>query len=302
MDLDHLRLFQRIVALGSMAAAARDTGLSTTTVSERLASLEAHFGIALLNRTTRSLSLTDAGRTVLEGANQLLEDANALRSTIRHGVETLSGTIRISAPHDLGRTIVSDQIAEFQRMHPQVVFEIMLSDGYVDVVGLGIDIALRFGAISDTSLRVRPLGAGRRIVCAAPRYLESRGRPLRPADLADLADHDCLVMRFGTLLDNQWKFGDGTGATVVSVRAHRVSNDGNLVRLWCLAGAGIALKSEFDVSDDIREGRLVPLLEQFPRPPTPLQMLFPPSRRQPRRVSEFADQLFRAFRELPTGG
>lgn len=296
MDLDHLRLFQRIVALGSMAAAARDTGLSTTTVSERLASLEAHFGVALLNRTTRSLSLTDAGRTVLEGANQLLEDASALRSTIRHGVETLSGTIRISAPHDLGRTIVSDQIAEFQRRHPQMVFEIMLSDGYVDVVGLGIDIALRFGAISDTSLRVRPLGAGRRIVCAAPGYLDLRGHPQKPADLAD---HDCLVMRFGTLLDNQWTFGNGSDATVVPVRAHRVSNDGNLVRLWCLAGAGIALKSEFDVSDDIRQGRLVPLLEQFPRSPTSLQMLFPPSRRQPRRVSAFADQLVRAFRELP---
>ncbi|MEM9440030.1 MAG: LysR family transcriptional regulator, partial [Pseudomonadota bacterium] len=137
MNLDHLRLFQRIVELGSLAAAARETGLSATTVSERLASLEAHLGVALLNRTTRSISLTEAGRTLWHGAEPLLEETASLESKIRHSAETLSGPIRISAPSDLGRNLVSIEIERFQIKNPGVQFELHLFDGYTDIVGDG---------------------------------------------------------------------------------------------------------------------------------------------------------------------
>lgn len=288
MNLDHVRLFQRIVELGSMAAAARETGLSATSVSERLAALEAHFGVTLLHRTTRSISLTDAGRTFWQGAEQILEDTASLESQIRHGAETLSGLVRISAPSDLGRGLVSAAIDHFQTENPEVRFELHLYDGYVDIVGEGVDIALRFGPITDSSLRVRPLGEISRIVCASPDYIAENGRPEAPEDLAG---HQCLIMRFGELLDNQWVFAQGTRKRTVMVNGRRISNDGHIVRMWCVAGAGIALKSELDIAEDLRTGRLVALLEDFKAPPRPLQMLFPPSRRQPTRVRAFADHL-----------
>jgi DNA-binding transcriptional LysR family regulator len=293
MLLNNIALFLQIVEKGSLAAAGREAGLSPTTVSERLSSLEAHYGVVLLNRTTRAISLTEEGRTLVEGAKQVLGEVEDLQARIRVGAETLSGTIRISAPSDLGRTVVSAEINHFLAANPAIAIELLLSDGYVDVVGQGFDIALRFGPVTDSSLRVRPLGSQRRLVCAAPSYLDARGAPGRPDDLKD---HNCLVMRFGSSLDNVWRFGTQATQQIVTVRGNRVANDGALVRQWCLAGLGIMLKSELDVAADIRAGRLVPLLAEHAPPPTPLQMLFPPSRAQPRRVRALADQLALALR------
>ena len=288
MLIDNIRLFQTIAAKGSLVAAAREAGLSATTVSERLAALEAHYGVVLFNRTTRSLSLTDEGRTLLDGAKVVLAEIDDLDSRIRLGAETLSGPIRISAPVDLGRSAVSDVIADFTQQHPAISIELSLSDGYVDIVGQGFDLALRFGAVTDSSLRLRNLGHFRRIVCSAPAYLERKGTPRKPADLLH---HNCLVMRFGTTLDNVWRFGAAQSAEEVTVRGNKTVNDGYLVRQWALAGHGIILKSELDVADDLRTGRLVALLEDYIAPPNPLQLMFPPGRSQPRRVRAMADAL-----------
>lgn len=295
MNLSHLRLFQRINELGSMAAAARETGLSTTTVSERLAGLEDHYGTALLNRTTRSISLTEAGRTLLDGIEPLLEDSIALEARIRHSVETLSGLIRVSAPSDLGRTWVSKIIGEFQVEHPEVQFELLLSDGYVDIVGEGIDVALRFGPIADSSLRIRKLTDTKRLVCASPEYIARCGRPETPDDLRH---HACLLMRFGDMLDNQWTFDDEARSKTIILKGYRVSNDGHLVRSWCKEGLGIALKSELDVAQDIGDGNLAVLFESTSQASVPLQLLFPPNRRQPNRVGVFSDTLATAIRDI----
>lgn len=290
MNLEHLRLFQRIVELGSLAAAARETGLSTTTVSERLAGLEEHFEVALLNRTTRSISLTDAGRTLLDGIEPLLEDSIALEAKIKHGVATLSGLIRISAPSDIGRNWVADVIAEFQNQHPEVQLELDLSDRSIDIVGEGFDVALRHGVVADSSLRVKRLSDGVRIVCASPEYLSEHGQPNTPADLIG---HRCLLMRYGDMLDNQWSFGLGAMSETVIVKGYRISNDGYQVKRWCVAGAGIALKSEFDVSKELISGRLVRLFESYEPQQAPLQLLFPPNRRQPSRVKALSEFLAR---------
>ncbi|WP_444945260.1 LysR family transcriptional regulator [Microbulbifer sp. VTAC004] len=301
MLLANLSLFLQIVEKGSLVSAARDSGLSSSTVSERLAALEAHFGVVLLNRTTRAISLTDEGRTLVEGAKLVLGEVEDLESRIRLGAQTLSGTIRISAPCDLGRAIVAPEIDRFLQDHPAVSIELLLSDGYVDTVGQGIDVALRFGSITDSSLRVRTLGSKQRIVCASPAYLEKYGSPKKPEDLTS---HNCLVMRFGENLDNSWRFREevkGQKSEVsraVTVRGDRITNDGELARQWCLNGLGIILKSELDVGSDIRAGRLVRLLSEYTPSAIPLQMLFPPSRAQPRRVGEFADRLAQRFKSI----
>ena len=288
MILDNLRLFLTIAEKGSLVAAARETGKSTTTVSERLAALETHYGVVLFNRTTRSISLTEEGRTLLEGAKSVLSEVADLDTRIRHGAEMLSGPIRISAPVDLGRSIISQAISTFTEENPAVSIELSLSDGYVDLVGQGFDLAVRFGNVTDSTLRVRSLGVFQRLVCAAPAYLEKHGTPQSPDDLVD---HNCLVMRFGETLDNVWEFGKGPKRHRVTVRGSRVVNDGWLIRSWALAGHGIILKSELDVADDIRSGALVSLLENDLPPSNPLQVMFPPGRAQPRRVTAFADHL-----------
>lgn len=292
MLIDNIRLFLTITEKGSLVAAGREIGLSATTVSERLAALEAHYGVVLFNRTTRSLSLTDEGRTLLSGAKLVLGEIDDLEMRIRHGAETLSGPIRVSAPIDIGRSIVSEVISRFTTENPAISIELLLSDGYVDIVGQGFDLAMRFGTVTDSTLRTRSLGHFRRIVCAAPSYIAQHGAPKAPADLAQ---HNCMVMRFGATLDNVWRFGTDKKPQTVTVRGNKIVNDGSLVRQWGLEGHGIILKSELDVAPDLSSGRLVALLEDFGSPANPLQMMFPPGRAQPKRVRALANALTEAM-------
>lgn len=295
MLIDNIRLFLTIAEKGSLVAAGREVGLSATTVSERLAALEAHYGVVLFNRTTRSLSLTDEGRTLLSGAKVVLGEIEDLETRIRLGAETLSGPIRVSAPIDLGRNVVSKVISSFTKQHPAISIELFLSDGYVDIVGQGFDLALRFGKVTDSTLRTRNLGQFRRIVCASPSYINTHGAPQTPTELAK---HNCLLMRFGTTLDNVWRFESEKKPQTVAVRGNMIGNDGSLVRQWALEGHGIIMKSESDVADDLTTGRLIALLEGYIAPPNPLQMMFPPGRAQPRRVRALAETFSTAMKAV----
>ncbi len=292
MKLDHLTLFLTIVEKGSLAGAGRELGLSATTVSERLLALESHYGVTLLNRTTRAISLTDEGRTLLEGARHVLTAAHELDSSVRLGAKTLSGLIRVSAPIDLGRNIIKSVVDAFLQANPNISIELLLSDGYVNIIDEGIDLAVRFGELADSSLRAKSLGKTQRLVCAAPNYLNQHGTPQTPEDLKQ---HNCLLMRFGHQLDNVWGFRVKGEMQQVSVIGNRLANDGALVHDWCLAGFGIAFKSHWDVAEDIKSGNLIELLPGYAAPSLPIQMLFPPSRSQPRRVRALAVALSEAF-------
>jgi len=292
MNLDHLALFQKIVEKGGLAAAGRELGMSATTVSERLAFLEAHYGVTLLNRTTRAISLTEEGRTLLEGSRQVLSEAEELDYRVRLGANTLSGPIRISAPLGLGRSIIEPIVDAFLEDNPQTTIELVLTDGYVNIVNEGIDMAVRFGNLVDSTLRARVLGENHRYVVASPEYIKRFGTPKVPSDLEK---HNCFLMRFGLHLDNVWNFQEKGKATQVVVKGNRTANDGRLVHDWVLKGYGISLKSMWDVGPDVKSGKLVKLLPDFAPPPSIVQLLFPPSRTPPRRVSELAKKLTEAF-------
>lgn len=279
--LDQLALFLTIIEKGSLSAAGRERGLSPATVSERLSALEAHYGVTLLTRSTRSLSLTDAGRLLADGARRLLAEAEELQSQLQDGQQKISGLVRLSAPVDLGQHCIVPLLDRFLAEHPDVSIDLDLTDGYVDLVGQGIDLAIRYGTLADSSLRARPLGDNCRVVCAAPDYLHRHGIPLHPDDLAR---HDCIVMRFGIHTERVWPFRLGAAAYPVSVRGRRVANNGEQVRRWALAGHGLCLKSLRDVQDDLDEGRLVEVLGDFSAGPVALQIVYPPTRVQPRRV------------------
>lgn len=292
MVLDNLRLFLTILEKGSLAAAGREAGLSPATVSERLAALEAHYGTRLLNRTTRALAPTEEGRTLAEGAHQLLADFDALDARMKFGIDHIAGPIRLSAPVDLGRARIAPVLEAFQAAHPEVTFDLHLHDGYVDIAGQGLDLAIRFGDLADSNLRARRLTTSRRLICAAPSYLARCGRPEHPADLVG---HNCLLMRFGSEIDRLWPFQINGQIERHAVRGNRVANDGALVREWAVAGHGIVRKSEWDVSDDIKAGRLVPILQPFAMPGLALQAVFPEGRTDQRRIRLLLDALVAAF-------
>lgn len=288
MLLPNLALFVRIAEKNGLAAAGRDFGMSPATVSERLAALETHYSAKLLNRTTRSISLTDEGRLLLEGARRLLAESEELESQIRNGVEKLSGPVRISAPFDLGRNRIAPLLDVFMQQHPEVRLELCLTDGYVDLVGQGIDVAIRFGALKDSQLHARKIGENHRIVCASPSYLEQHGTPQHPKDLES---HNCLLMRFGETIDNEWSFRTGAKDFTVMVKGNRITNDGALVRSWCLQGFGIVLKSNWDVERHLAQGDLVQLLVDFVPSPSSLQIVYVGGQGMPRRNRMLIDHL-----------
>ncbi len=288
MLIENLKLFLLIVERRGLAAAGREIGLSPTTVTDRLAALEAHYGARLLTRTTRSIHLTEEGRELVAGARRILAETEETEARIRLGVEKISGTIHISAPSDLGRNQIAPLLDKFIEKNPEIKIDLTLSDGYVDLVGQGIDLALRFGELSDSTIKSRRLGANRRLVCAAPDYLKRNGRPLHPEDLAH---HNCLIMRFGGNTDYEWSFDLNGERRAFRIKGNRIGNDGGLIREWCLQGYGVALKSEWDVRADLKAGRLVALLETFVPKPTALQMVYPAGAIQPRRVRAVMDFL-----------
>jgi DNA-binding transcriptional LysR family regulator len=292
MLLNNLALFLRIVEKGGLAAAGRELGLSAASVSERLAALEKHYGAALLHRTTRAISLTDEGRLLVQGARRLLADADELETLIRLGVEKISGPIRLSAPVDLGRSTLVAILDAFVAEHPEVTIDLNLTDGYVDLVGQGQDLAIRYGELVDSTLCVKRLGNNRRVVCASPAYLSDKGRPQHPDDLAR---HECILMRFGPTIDRDWPFLIDGETRRVAVQGHRIANDGGLVRDWCRNGFGIARKSVWDVAADLKAGTLVEILGEFSAGSTGLQIVYPATQDQPKRVRLLIERIATAF-------
>jgi DNA-binding transcriptional LysR family regulator len=288
MLMSDLALLVRIAEKQGLAAAGRDFGFSPATVSEKLVNLERHYGAKLINRTTRSISLTDEGRVLVEGARRLLADSEELEARIRNGVEKLSGPIRVSAPFDLGRNRIAPLLDIFMEEHSDIQIDLRLTDSYVDLVGQGIDVAIRFGTLKDSQLHARRIGENRRIVCASPRYIERHGAPRHPHELET---HNCLLMRFGDAIDNEWAFRSDAKDFTVMVKGNRATNDGAQVRNWCVQGHGIALKSIWDIEHHLERGELVALLSDHAPPPSSLQIVHLGGRGMPRRIRMLIDHI-----------
>jgi len=292
MNLADLRLFLLIVEKSSMAAAAREFGLSPARVSERLAKLEHYYGVTLLTRTTRSVNLTEEGQKLIEGARNILSEAEDLETRIKLGSEKISGTIHISATIDFGLKRVMPILERFMQAHPDIEINLTLDDGNIDLIGQGVDMAFRFGNLTDSSMRQKRLGESRRIVCASPEYLEKMGKPNHPNDLMD---HNCLLVKFGSYIDRHWQFMIDDEIKRVTVKSKRIANNSELTINWCRDGHGIVFKSIWDVGNDIKSGRLVELLQDFQMPLHPFQLVFPPTAVKTRRVRMLVDYFAEEF-------
>lgn len=255
-----LHLFVAVVEAGSFSAAGRALGLVPSSVARRVEALERDLGAKLLNRTTRRLGLTEAGSIAYERGQAILRDAQALRGLVGARQSRPSGLLRISASTGFGRRYVAPCLGDFRRAYPEVTLDLRLEDDFVDLVGEGVDVAVRVGRLADSGLRHLALVPVRRRACASPAYLDRRPTPLRPQDLME---HDCVVVGGGVGTAGAWRFAR-TGP-LRPPRTVRV-NTPEVALAAALGGAGVAHLPSWLVDEDLRAGRLTPLLAAHEAP------------------------------------
>ncbi|GAA0840427.1 MAG: LysR family transcriptional regulator [Cupriavidus sp.] len=282
-DLLDIAVFVRAAALGNLSAAARDLALSTSTASARLQRLEEQLGARLLHRTTRRLSLTGDGERFLVHAEQLLVISEAAAQSVGRGAEAPRGPLRVTAPASFGRQHVSPAIPAFLKAYPDITLDLRLTDQIVGLVDAGIDVALRMGALPDSSLVARPLAPSRRVICASPDYLGRHGTPRHPEDLRK---HNCLVLGD----QSTWRFDTPVGEHAVAVHGNLRVDNGEVIRDAILAGMGIALKSTWDVAPYLQRGDLVSLLDEYPvLPAVSIWAVYPSRHLVPAKTRAFVD-------------
>ncbi|QYY30762.1 MULTISPECIES: LysR family transcriptional regulator [Cupriavidus] len=292
-DLLDVAVFTRAASLGNLSAAARDLQLSTSTASARLARLEQTLGTRLLHRTTRRLSLTADGERFIEHAQQLLATAEAAEQSVGKGARAPHGLLRVTAPASFGRQHVSPAIPAFLETYPEIRLDLRLSDQVVPLVDAGIDVALRMGALPDSSLVARALAPSRRVICAAPSYLAAHGIPKHPDDLRT---HNCLILGD----QSAWRFDTPLGETAVTVHGNLRVDNGEVIRDALVAGMGIALKSTWDVGALLRSGQLVTVLDEYPvLPAVSIWAVYPSRHLVPAKTRAFVDFFAARFGNPP---
>ena len=261
LRFDDLQLFVRAADLGSLSAAARVMDMSPAVASAALKRIETQLGARLLARSTRSLRLTAEGEGFLEYARTALASLDEGRRLLARGQDQVSGVLQLSAPSDFGRNLLLPWLDEFQREHPQLTVRLLLGDRIADLFRQPVDIALRYGEPEDSSLVALPVAPNnRRVLCASPDYLARQGEPHQ---LEQLLQHNCLLYMLGTRVHDHWQFNDGKRELGLTVSGNRFSDDADVVRLWAIAGQGIAYKSWLDVAGDVQAGRLKVLLPEL---------------------------------------
>jgi len=271
LRFDDLQLFVRAADLGSLSAAARVMDLSAAVASAALKRIEQQLGARLLTRSTRSLRLTAEGEGFLEYARVALSSLEEGRRLLARSQDQVSGVLQLSAPSDFGRNVLLPWLDEFQREHPQLTVRLLLGDRITNLFRQPVDVAVRYGEPEDSSLIALPIAPdNRRVLCAAPSYLARHGEPTH---VEQLAQHNCLLFMLGNRVHDHWQFHDGKREMGLTVRGDRFSDDADVVRLWAVAGAGVAYKSWLDVAADVHAGRLNVLMPELQGELAPLNLL-----------------------------
>lgn len=281
-SIDDLEFFEQIARSRSLTEAARTWGKSVSSVSKRLGALEARLGVQLVRRSTRRLALTEEGRRYAEGAASILQQKADLEDGVSKHRGELRGRISVHSTLGIGRAHIAPLLGEFAQRHPRVSIDLELSALPLNTSGTDFDIAVRVGSVPDSRLTARLLARNRRIVCAAPQYLRNAPE-LRT--IADLAQHNCILLRENSNDYTLWRFGAGSEQQYTRVDGSMISDDGDVVTEWCLQGLGLIMRSTWHVDPLIREGRLVQVLPNVTTPDADILALSPGNPQTPRRVS-----------------
>ncbi len=288
-DLLGMRVFERVVSLGSLTAAAEDLGLSLGAVSKRLTNFEQRLGTQLIHRSTRKLSVSDEGRTLYQHIRRILDEVDEAEESLRNQKSQLSGSLKITVPTSFGQRHLLPALSEFSQRYPQIRLQLLFSDELKDLIEEGIDVAIRYGELPDSRLVARKLLTNRRVLCASPDYLQQFGYP---TSIDDLVKHRCIVM--GHHVETEWRFAEHK----VHIHGYMACNDGEACHRLALQGVGVVMKSYWDVAGDLNSGRLVQVLPQFAIIEAPINLVYLRSQDLAPRVKMFVEYLVSEMAEL----
>lgn len=293
---ENMGTFIRVVEAGSISGAADRLGVAKSAVSRRLKELEAHLGVELFHRTTRSMNLTDSGRAFYHQSVRILDDVleAELATSQAHG--TLKGSLKIALPSTFGLMHMGPAINEFSKAHPQIEFDLDFNDREVDLIQEGFDLAIRIANLPDSSLIARRLAPIQMVMCASPDYLEQMGMPQSPDELKE---HQCLV--YSLLRDFEyWHLTDSNGKEIkTKIHPTLKASTGEFLKDAAVEGGGIILVPSFIAYKEIELGTLVPVLEGYKTPQIDAYAIYPQTRHLSQRVRAFVDFLVKRFEGTP---
>lgn len=289
---------------GSLSAAARELGITTSAVSKRLSLIEARLGVALVNRTTRRMSLTPEGEVLLEHSRRILAEIADLDQLLSASKGVPKGQLRVNGTLGFGRLHIAPAISRYVLRYPEVDVQLQLSVDPPPLTDDQFDVCIRFGAPADTRVIARRLARNRRLLCASPKYLAQRGAPATPSDLAR---HNCICIRQGDEAYGVWRLLDGKAARrqaghdaehqadAVKVRGNLTTNDGEIAVNWALDGHGILMRAEWDIERYLKSGRLVEVLPDYRTPDADIYAVYQQRHQLSARIRSFVDFLAATF-------
>lgn len=285
--LANMEAFSQVASIGSFAGAAQKLNLATSVVSKRVSDLEAFLGAQLLQRTTRKVTLTEAGYQYLEYVRKVLDEMSEVESGLRTQAQKPVGVIKLTAPLSFGLQMLAPAIASFMEKYPEVSFRTYLSDRRVDLVQEGFDLAIRVGRLEEQGLIARKLSRGRRVACASPAYFKKHGKPKKPADLAQ---HNCIS--YLNLAEGKaWPFMVEGKRVWQQVSGNLLSDNGDLMYQTAVAGGGITLLPTFIIHEALQSGALEIVLDKYEEPDFDIFAVYQQTRHLSVKIRTFIDHL-----------
>ncbi|MDQ9021239.1 LysR family transcriptional regulator [Acinetobacter sichuanensis] len=285
---NELAFFCLLIKQGSLVATARELNLTPPAVSRRLSHLEERLGVRLLNRTTRRISLTHEGEIYYQNALRILREIEEMEQLVARSRTSPKGLLRVNAPFGFGRTYIAPSISSFVQKFPEVEVQLHLTDRPIALPNEAIDVSIHFGQLPDSRLIAKRIAENRRLLCAAPAYLEHAGIPQMPRDLTS---HQCIVLRQNETAYANWRFSKGEKEDTVKVHGNLSSNDGQVTLDWALDGHGILMRAEWDVVKYLKSGRLIQLLKEYQTPPADIYAVYTDRLEHSPRVAFFLEHL-----------
>ena len=294
-QLENMQVFVRIVEAGSITKAAEQLNLAKSAVSKRLGDLETRLGSKLINRTTRTSSLTDAGNQYYQRVKLLIGEVDSLNGDMACKTQVLSGSLRLAVPLSFGISHLTPAIDVFMRQHPDLHIEIDFSDRKVDIIEGGYDLAFRIGSLPDSGLQARKITPIKHAICASPSYLKRQGMPTTPKELAThkIVKYGHWPLAGMPLLDSKGQ------QHLVNMDACLTANNGDAMKQIALSGHGIVMLPTFIVWDALAKGDLVPILENYSLATMHAYAVYPSTRYLPRKVRSLIDFLVERFGDQP---
>lgn len=290
-----IKTFTRVAECGSFSAVAREMETSQSTVSKRIIALEAELKGQLLTRSSRKLILTEAGRGYYERCMKILADIEEADSFVSSFQESAGGTLRISIPVSFGKQMVLPKIIRYMQANPEITLDLKMDDQQIDLIEEGVDLVIRVGELDDSSLLFRTLGEAKRLLVGTPAYFEKNGIPAHPAELSV---HNCITYT-GASDGNIWRFTHNDRVFTTKVSGSFRSDNGESIKEAVVAGIGIHLHSYWYVKQELEEGSLIAVMQDYRPTPVPIHALFPRSRFLPLKVRRFLDYIQQEFERDP---